>query len=128
MDRINKIMPYAFPVIIVFVGTFYYFVNPSMESYPVQCIWRVLTNTQCPSCGMQRALYALLHGNFLQALNYNYYFIFSIPYALSAIIATWYNYKHKLDWLRNFVYHRRTLQTYAYSYFLWWVARNLLNI
>lgn len=128
MDRVNKIMPYTFPLLLVGIVIFYYFVNPSMKLFPIKCVWHLLTGTDCPSCGMQRALHALTHGNLKEALNYNYFFVISIPYAALAIIATWYNYNHVFDGLRNFVYHRYTLKTYIVIYFFWWIVRNIFNI
>lgn len=128
MVSTDKIVPYVFPFALVGVVILYYLVNPLQTNFPIQCPWRLLTGTQCPACGFQRALYSLLHGNFLDALNYNYFFILSIPYAFLAIVATWYNYHHVFDGLRTFVYHRRTLQTYIVLYFGWWIIRNLYNI
>lgn len=128
MNSVDKIMPYVFPFVIVGVFILYYLVNPLQSNFPIQCPWHLLTGTQCPACGFQRALYFLLHGNFLDALSYNYFFIFSIPYAFLAIVATWYNYHHVFDRLRTFVYHRLTLQTYIVLYFGWWIIRNLYNI
>lgn len=128
MVSTDKIMPYVFPLALVGVIILYYLVNPLQTNFPIQCPWHLLTGTQCPACGFQRALYSLLHGNFLDALSYNYFFIFSIPYTFLAIIATWYNYHHVFDGLRTFVYHRRTLQTYIVLYFGWWIIRNLYNI
>lgn len=121
-------MPYTFPLLLVGIVIFYYFVNPSMKLFPIKCVWHLLTGTDCPSCGMQRALHALTHGNLKEALNYNYFFVISIPYAALAIIATWYNYNHVFDGLRNFVYHRYTLKTYIVIYFFWWIVRNIFNI
>ena len=128
MVSTDKIVPYVFPFALVGVVILYYLVNPLQTNFPIQCPWHLLTGTQCPACGFQRALYSLLHGNFLDALNYNYFFILSIPYAFLAIVATWYNYHHVFDGLRTFVYHRRTLQTYIVLYFGWWIIRNLYNI
>lgn len=128
MDRVNKIMPYIFPLLLAAIVIFYYFVNPSMKLFPIKCVWHLLTGTDCPSCGMQRALHALTHGDLKEALRYNYFFVISIPYASLAILATWYNYNHIFDGLRNFVYHRYTLKTYIFIYFFWWIVRNIYNI
>ena len=128
MKCVDKIMPYVFPVTLIGILILYYLVNPLQSNFPIQCPWHMLTGTQCPACGFQRALYSLLHGNIIDALSYNYFFIFSIPYALLAIVATWYNYNHVFDGLRTFVYHRLTLQTYIVLYFGWWIIRNIYNI
>ena len=45
LNKVDKIMPYAFPVILVVLGIFYYYVNPSTTGHPVQCPLRVLTGT-----------------------------------------------------------------------------------
>ena len=79
-ERVDKIMPYAFPVIVMVIVGFYYFVNPLIGSFPIKCVWLDLTGTQCPACGFQRAVHSLSHGKVLEALRYNYFFIISIPY------------------------------------------------
>ncbi len=121
-------MPYVLPVIIIIMVTFYYFVDPLMESFPIKCVWLELTDTQCPACGFQRALHALLRGEFVRALNYNYFFVISVPYAFLAVIATWYNYNHIFDKLNRFVYHRFTLKVYICIYFFWWIFRNVFDV
>ncbi|MBQ9649599.1 MAG: DUF2752 domain-containing protein [Prevotella sp.] len=127
-DRIDRIIPYALPIVFLATGGFYYLVNPVIKHFPLQCVWRLLTGTQCPACGFQRAIHALVHGQFTEALSYNYFFVISIPFALIAILAEWYNYRHKLDFLRTFVHSHYTLKTYVVLYFVWWVMRNVLNV
>ena len=128
MSGDNKIMPYVFPLFLVIIFILYYLVDPSQINFPIQCPWRLLTGAQCPACGMQRALHSLLHGDFYEALRFNYFFVFSIPYALLAIISTWYNINHVFDKLRAFVYHRNMLKSYIVLYFCWWIIRNVYNI
>ncbi len=128
LNKVDKIMPYAFPVILILLGITYYFVNPSTTGHPVQCPWRVLTGTLCPACGSQRALYALAHGHLGQALSYNYFFILSIPYALSAVMVTWYNFGHRLDGLKRIVFHPVTLKAYVFIFIAWWIVRNILGL
>lgn len=128
MKSVDKIMPFVFPLVIIGVLILYYLVNPLQSNFPLQCPWRLLTGTQCPACGFQRALFALLHGNPFDALKCNYFFILSIPYAFLAIVATWYNYHQIFDRLRVFVYHRVTLRIYIAIYFSWWIIRNIYNI
>lgn len=128
MDRVNKIMPYAFPFILLGLGLTFYFVNPSSSTHPVHCILRTITGFQCPACGMQRALHAMAHGHFAEALSYNYMFVLAVPYALMAVLATWYNVRHVFDGLQRIVYHRYTLKGYVIIILFWWVARNVLGI
>ncbi len=128
LNKIDKIMPYAFPVILILLGIFYYYVNPSLQGHPIQCPWRLLTGTLCPACGSQRALNALVHGHVAQALSYNYFFILSIPYALIAVLVTWYNHGHRLDGLKHIAFHPITLKAYVIIFLAWWIGRNLLGI
>ena len=121
-------MPYALPVIILAIVGFFYLVNPIVQHYPIQCPWRLLTSTQCPACGFQRAVHALIHGQLVEALSYNYFFVVSIPLAVAVVLAEWYNYHHKLDFLRSFVHHRYTIKAYVAIYFAWWVLRNILEV
>ena len=45
--------------------------NPATHSFYPVCQFHRLTGWNCPGCGMTRALYALLHGNFSAALRDN---------------------------------------------------------
>ncbi|MBR1838625.1 MAG: DUF2752 domain-containing protein [Bacteroidaceae bacterium] len=121
-------MPYVFPMFVLGVLVLYCLVDPLQSHFPIQCPWHLLTGTQCPGCGFQRALFALLHGQWYGALRYNYFFVFSLPYALMAILATWYNYHHIFDSLRTFVYHRVTMRVYVVLFFAWWVIRNVFDL
>ena len=128
MGKIDRIMPYVCPLIIVVLFILYYLVNPMCDNFPIKCPWMLLTNTQCPACGLQRALHALLHGDVSIALSYNYFFILSIPYAILAIVSTWYNFNHVFDKVKSLVFHPYTLYCYVLLYFIWWVVRNIYNI
>lgn len=121
-------MPYAFPLLTVVAATFYYFVDPVLSHLSLPCPWKLLTSTQCPACGFQRALHALLHGEIIKALQYNYFFIVSIPYALLAVLASWYNFGHVFDKLHRFVYHRYILNIYVILFCTWWIVRNVYEI
>lgn len=128
MNKVDKYMPYVFPLILVGAFILYYFVNPLQTNFPIQCPFHFVFGAQCPACGFQRALHALMIGDFSKALGYNYFFILSIPYVFLAIIATWYNYNHIFDKLHNFIYHRYTLRSYVILYFGWWIIRNIYDI
>ena len=128
LNKIDKIMPYAFPVIIALLAVIYFFVNPLASGHPIQCPWHMLTGTLCPACGTQRALNALVHGHLGQALSYNYFFVLSIPYAMIAVLVSWYNFGNRLDGLKRIAFHPITLKAYVVLFFLWWIARNLLHL
>ena len=60
------------------VGAFYlYHHNP--YSYPLPCIFHLLTGLYCPGCGAGRACYSLLHLRVKDALSYNPLMTLLIP-------------------------------------------------
>lgn len=48
-----------------------YFFNPSTHAFYPECQFHRLTGLDCPGCGMTRAAYALLHGEWAVALRDN---------------------------------------------------------
>ncbi len=81
----------------------------------------MLTGFDCPACGGQRAVHALLHGKFAEAIAYNPFMVLSVPYALLATCAATLN----LQKLKQLVFHRYTLIAYLILLFVWWIVRNL---
>jgi hypothetical protein len=59
-------------------GAVVFFFNPSTHGFYPVCLFHALTGLNCPGCGATRALYALLHGNFLLALKDNSLFILTL--------------------------------------------------
>ena len=55
-------------------------------NYPV-CPFLGLTGYHCPGCGSLRAMHQLLHGSPLNALGYNPFTIFSLPFLAYAFVA-----------------------------------------
>lgn len=58
--------------------------DPSTHFFP-RCIFKSLTGWDCPGCGSQRAIHALLHGRVGEALAYNALFVIELP--LIALLA-----------------------------------------
>jgi hypothetical protein len=65
-----------------------FFFNPATHKFYPVCQFHRLTGLNCPGCGMTRALYALLHGNFSIALHDNALFVFVLGALM--IRATWF--------------------------------------
>ena len=56
---------------VVILGTLVFFFNPTTHHFYPVCQFHRLTGLNCPGCGMTRALYALLHGDFASAVRDN---------------------------------------------------------
>ena len=89
-------------------GAMVFFFNPSTHSFFPTCMFHAATGLYCPGCGATRALYALLHGNFLLALKDNALFM-----ATLLVLA---------GWSARFIFRRSKRQPVTFSLspnFLW---------
>ena len=119
-------------IIIIVVGAvialatiLYFFVNPEYSVLMPKCPMKMLTGYDCPSCGVQRAIHAVLHGDFAKAISYNPFFVISVPYFLLVLYSTVFKNSFAVK-LRSIVCHRYALYTYIVLFFLWWILRNVL--
>ncbi|MBQ0057719.1 MAG: DUF2752 domain-containing protein [Bacteroidales bacterium] len=122
-------MKWIIPVLALsLIFTFYYFVDVSEGGIGIPCVWHQLTHTQCPSCGMQRFLSALVHGRFIEAISYNYFLIVALPYAALCVITVWYDPRHRFEPLRRVLFSANVLRAFVVIFFGWWIVRNILGI
>lgn len=82
-----------------------------------KCFFHTLTGLQCPGCGSQRAIHALLHGRIADAWHFNAALFFALPLAALYIAGP--------KRMRPFLYSRPTLITMILTIIIWWIARNL---
>lgn len=91
-----------------------------------KCPFRLLTGWQCPACGNQRALHALLHARWADAFAFNPFLILSLPYLVLLVVAALL--RPRRPRLYAAVAHHRVVMTYVALICLWWLARNLLPL
>ena len=65
-------------IMVLGIAAMVYFFNPTTYKIYPACQFHRLTGLNCPGCGMTRAFYALLHGNFFGALRDNALFVFTV--------------------------------------------------
>lgn len=116
------------PPAVVAVGLLLWIFNPTSTPLAPRCLFRALTGWSCPACGIQRALHAALHGNFLEAISYNYYLLYALPYAL-LICIVWYlpEGERKRKW-QAVVEHPWAIWILIISMLAWMIIRNILGI
>jgi hypothetical protein len=113
---------------IVAVLAVLYLLNPVEQPLMPKCPFKLLTGLSCPGCGFQRAMHAALHGHWLEALSYNYWFTFALPYFAAVVTEKWVlrgRWKQKAEAV---VEHPILIYTYVTTFFLWFVIRNILHI
>ena len=113
----------AVAVIIITVGLCVYKAfDPSVHAYP-RCLFLALTGWECPGCGSQRALHALMHGQIAAAWGYNSLLLIEIPifavYAVSGLAPRRWPRLHRFITSRGFILSLLTV------IILWTILRNL---
>lgn len=108
-------------------GVLYYF-DPIQYWFMPKCPFKLITGLSCPGCGIQRAAHAILHGDFSEGIKYNYYLVYSGPYA-TAFVLEWIMPKSTArEKLSNVIENRYVVNFYLLSFTVWMVVRNVLNI
>ena len=75
-------------------GAILFHFDPEKSGFFPACRFHQLTGLDCPGCGSQRALHALLHGQILTALHDNLLLVLSLPLFLALLIlSTWRSYR-----------------------------------
>ncbi len=89
-----------------------------------KCTIKALTGWDCPGCGSQRALHALLHGRWADAWSANPYFLIAVPAALVLGLIE----LRRAAWPRLYAAVYRPWLFYAIlaATLAWWVLRNIL--
>lgn len=72
--------------VLTVISLYTFFDARSPGSFFPQCPFHLLTGLYCPGCGSQRALSALLHGNFIESIHNNFLAILALPVLIFAAI------------------------------------------
>lgn len=103
-------------------------VDPAESIWIPKCPVKLLTGLQCPGCGFQRAAHALLHGDVLGALRFNWFLLYAVPYLLVLIAERFFlRGKWQLK-IRQWAEDNRVVWSYVVVYFVWFVVRNIYGI
>jgi len=73
--------------ILISTSCLIYFYSPTEYTFYPPCILKMVTGLDCPGCGGIRALYNLLHGQFLRAADYNLLFVTILPLLFVTLVA-----------------------------------------
>lgn len=93
-----------------------------------KCPVKLVTGLQCPGCGMQRFLHALMHGNLREAVSYNYFLIPVLPYLAAFIVRELMPAGRARAKLSRTIEHKVVIIIYLVAYFTWFIVRNIYNL
>lgn len=101
----------------------YFYFDPGDSVFFPKCPFLVLTGWQCPGCGSQRAVHALLHGDVAGAWGYNALLVVAIV-PVGILLAA-----EMLRKRRPRFYHAVNSQWSIWGCFIvitaWWIGRNI---
>lgn len=115
----------AVSVIVIAGIAIYSTFDPSTVRFFPRCTFLTLTGLKCPGCGTQRAIHALLHGNFLEAVRFNAMMVASVPllalYGYAEIV------RKSKPRFYNKVNSTPIILTIFVLVVLWWILRNVFG-
>ena len=115
----------AVAVIVIAGIAIYSTFDPSTVRFFTRCTFLTLTGLKCPGCGTQRAIHALLHGNFLEAVRFNAMMVASVPllalYGYAEIV------RKSKPRFYNKVNSTPIILTIFVLVVLWWILRNVFG-
>lgn len=91
-----------------------------------KCMVHELTGWNCPGCGSQRMLHAILHGNIAEAWHYNALFVILIPILIPMTYLELRKHTHPKAYAA--INSVPVILSIASAIVIWGVVRNLLHI
>lgn len=114
--------------IIILGGVVLYNLNPTQYWFMPKCPFKLITGLSCPGCGIQRAIHALMHGEIKEAIQYNYFLLYSGPYAASFLLVWLMPQNGFRGKLKSMIENKHVVNFYIVTFSMWFVIRNILNL
>jgi hypothetical protein len=86
-QRKKRIKVFVLSTTVLALALLYFFIDARIPGFFPRCPFNTFTRLFCPGCGSQRAISALVHGQFLQAVGFNVLMVASLPLIFYAAIA-----------------------------------------
>lgn len=102
----------------------YFLFDPSTSLWAPKCTFRLITGLDCPGCGAQRMLHALLHGDWQAAWSHNAFLLCILPVIGIFIAAALL--RRRLPRFYAAVNSLPVILATAISIVLWGILRNML--
>ncbi len=89
-----------------------------------RCTVKTLTGLDCPGCGAQRAIHAMLHGHILEALRLNALFVVELPLLVLLLLTSLL--PDRFHRLRHILVSRTFILILLFTIVAFTVVRNLV--
>lgn len=122
--RHKRLLVMACVVIALTVASVYFYFDPSDNIFP-RCPFLSITGWECPGCGSQRAVHALLHGDIAAVWHLNAALFLFVPVLVVLFVAEVIGVR-RAPRFYNAVNSRYVIWTTAVVIVLWWIVRNLI--
>ncbi len=120
--KLKYILGLCFVAVLIAV---YYSYNPEVYDFFPACPLHKYTGLDCPGCGSQRAIHALLHGDVQAALDYNLLLVISLPFLAVHFFLKLLSYllQRNLHWK---IWYKPVVPKIVFLVVIgFWIARNL---
>lgn len=107
------------------VAFIYYLFDPLRFNLFPKCPFFLLTGFDCPGCGSQRALHALLHGEIVKACDFNLLMVLSLPMLFIHMLFKVSSYISGKPEQWHLLYHPKTPIIFFSITTLFWIMRNI---
>lgn len=112
-------------ILLAIGGIIFFTFDPSGSALFPKCPFLMLTGLQCPGCGSQRAIHALLHLDIGSALHYNALLVLSLPLVFVLLYGEWKRKSNPKFYAR--IHHPTLIWVYFTIVMLWWIGRNIYS-
>ena len=102
----------------------YFVFDPAEHGLFPGCLIKWATGFECPACGTQRMIHALLHGDIMTALLLNPFMLLVLMPMVALLAVALIAPEGKLEWLKHLVTHPATLILIFIISLAWGIARN----
>ncbi len=103
---------------------FYVFDPNEIAIFP-QCPFLLITGYKCPGCGTQRAIHSFMHLQIWEALKYNAFIVFAVPYILLGVYVEHLGGKKRHPKLEKALFNKYSAIVVLIGILLYWIMRNL---
>ena len=91
-----------------------------------KCLLKAITGYDCPFCGFQRSVWALMRGDFVDAFLYNPYLYIISPYLIMVLLCV-IGVIPRDSKLCRALYSRPSITIAAVITVSWWILRNVFD-